>query len=597
MNFDYLTIKIIDDLEGLPEVQAGKNLWQNKWHRHDVYEHTVEVVRILKELKASPELIAAGWLHDIGKPPTKVLTTDGDGVQICHPKNGQPYHSFPGHENKGEEMVNEMPEDIFRGLGFDRHRVARIVGYHFKPMERVKEAKEKQTFDNFGAQVRQLSDELDHTGMRHEVLTIFYADKASQQPEDLEFLLGLREYLLHGKGDLHGLFGKFISAYSLAENVWVPLPHSMRRAIQDATELAFVGRAMTTTLSGETVLLEDVHRYNNKAEGPLASVFQKLNSIGQDDVAKAIQLLYPRLIPYFIGCGTKNPVHHTSYVLEFMVTILIGEKKIDNWSVTICMLAVLFHDVAQGLSKLKKITENNLKDKCHEVALGSATLDKLDAYLNDAVSARKEHMEKGAQIAAQTLSAFRGEEVIDLPDDYIETISRIVGHHDDPKIPVAYRVISSMFQVDGDCGKWLSGLLPSEAQRLQAILADCRNWRSGLSPEEVQKLRAILDKDGRQYLLGVDDWLLQYHHEADLLWMVTQDGIDADLARFSPAEGKTPRQLIDNNIGEHQREVELYRDLPNFADFDFQDGTAYRSPTGHRLFKYLTSVLKLRNPG
>lgn len=356
-----------------------------------------------------------------------------------------------------------------------------------------------------------------------------------------------------------------------------PLPTSFQKAISDATDRAFVGRAMITTCSGETVLRVDVEDYNRRAEGPLASAFERLTDAGHDDVSNMIQGLYPRLIACFTGSGTINPVHHTAYVLECMVTILTGEGRTDKRIVTVGMLAALFHDVAQGLSKLKKITENNLKDKCLDIANGREELLRLKEYLDDAVRARREHMLDGARIAAHVLSEFRAGARLSIPDEYVHDICRIVAHHDDPKIPVAYRVIASMFAKD----------------------PVCQRWRSRLPSEDERSLQAILAKDGREYLFDVYDWLLQCHHEADLLWMLTPDGIDADLARFSPAEGKTARKLVDNNIREHHREVEPYHDLleeDRFQAYGFREETAYRTATGYGLFQYLTRILKAKYP-
>ena len=61
-------------MEALPEVQKEKNLWQNNFHEFDVYHHTVKFVEHLKKIldeenhEIDLNLIAAGWLHDIGKP-------------------------------------------------------------------------------------------------------------------------------------------------------------------------------------------------------------------------------------------------------------------------------------------------------------------------------------------------------------------------------------------------------------------------------------------------------------------------------------------------------------------------------------------------
>ena len=112
-------------------------------------------------------------------------------------------------------MVRELPSVIFNKLNLRQEVVAKLVGYHFLPMGRVKKAKTNPTEEFFCEQIDELSDELDATTMRDNVLTIFYADKASQQPRDLDFLFGLREYLIRRQGDLHKLYAKFISAYEL----------------------------------------------------------------------------------------------------------------------------------------------------------------------------------------------------------------------------------------------------------------------------------------------------------------------------------------------------------------------------------------------
>ena len=355
-----------------------------------------------------------------------------------------------------------------------------------------------------------------------------------------------------------------------ALSIWVPLPHSFRQAVQHATETAFVGRKMLTTVSGETVMLDDVLRYNQKAEGPLVSTFQKLNSIGRADTVRLIQRLYPLLVPYFIGCGTANPVHHTAYVMEFMATILIGETKTAHSDVDVEMLAALFHDMAQGCSELPKITEQHIKDKIQDLIEGKCTLDDLENYRKDAVKARKEHMEKGAEKAGDILRR----NTQGLSDVDIRQVQEIVKHHDDPKIPIIYNLIRKAFAND-------------EA---------CKSWASQLSSEDNTHLQSICREKGEQYLLRIDDWRLQDLHEADLLWMVTQDGIEADLARFSPAKEKTWRGMIDNNIKQHQTESELYRNLQNFSAYGFQDDTAYRTKTGYALFKHLTTILCERYP-
>lgn len=203
-----MNLNVIDDLAKLPMVQDGKNIWQNKWHPHDVYGHTAEVVRILRDREASRELLAAGWLHDVGKPPMRQIKEE-NGVRQCHPETKQPYHSFPGHDSVGAAMVSALPKAIFTRLDLDRKRVSEIVRQHFVPMAHVKEMKDqekkKPSFDAFASSVVELSKALGKPDMRTEILTIFHADKVSQNSDDLNFLLALLELLQKREGDLQDL--------------------------------------------------------------------------------------------------------------------------------------------------------------------------------------------------------------------------------------------------------------------------------------------------------------------------------------------------------------------------------------------------------
>jgi hypothetical protein len=260
--------------------------------------------------------------------------------------------------------------------------------------------------------------------------------------------------------------------------------------------------------------------------------------------------------------------------MEFMAAILMGEGQHTEFKVKAGLLAALFHDVAQGLSRLPKITEAHMQDKIRQVVHGQATLDDLKQYRDDAVRARQEHMAGGAQIAGSMLRAYQSQHPEELTDEVICEIERIIEHHDDPKIPVAYHVMRRTFAED-------------EAYQ---------KWQAALKEPEKTELASFLGETGEAYLIKVDDWLLQYHHEADLLWMLTQDGIEADLARFSPGEEKTPRKMIDHNVSLHRQEVELYQDQPDFAAYGFQKGTVYRSKTGFMLFEYLGQILDERYP-
>lgn len=215
MGKDPQDIREIDDLANLPVVQDGKNIWQNKWHIHDVFDHTVKVVEILRyKLNASPEMQAVGWLHDVGKPSTRIPKYENGNLQT-HLKSGEPYHSFHGHEIVGEAIVRSLPPVIFRNLGIDQDYVARIVGYHFLPLSFVKRMKKGSSFSSFQMLYHELASQLAKTGMKEDVFTIFHADKLAQKSKDIKFLLALRQQLIKGETELRALFASFLRVYDL----------------------------------------------------------------------------------------------------------------------------------------------------------------------------------------------------------------------------------------------------------------------------------------------------------------------------------------------------------------------------------------------
>jgi len=350
------------------------------------------------------------------------------------------------------------------------------------------------------------------------------------------------------------------SAYAsdVLGSIWRPLSAGFRAQISDATKQAFLGRTWIKAPSGEPVFLNDVLRYNAKAEGPLASTLQTLALADHGKLEKLIEELYPPLVPYFILCGTQNPLHHTAYVLDFMSTILMKEER-DKRDIKIGLLAALFHDSGQGLALGEKITELHLEDRIREIVANDGEPAEVLEYRDKAIESRKDHMKQGAELAQRML---RG-----APDhqDLMENVIEIVAKHDNPKIPLVHRKIRG--ELGGACG-WLS-------RHQGAVLNDLMDPSSG-----------------SEYLFTPQIDLLQMHHEADLLWMVSQDGIEADLVRFPPTEErKTAPEMLENNVKLHKAEYLLYEELlPNeVSSYGFIDKTAYRTDTGHKLFTHLIS--------
>ena len=99
----------------IPELDACVGVKQNEYHKHDVYEHILEVVR-----NTQPNLTArlAALFHDIGKPATKSTGPDGR----VH---------FYQHEDVGAKMAGEIM-DRLRYPKDETESVQSIVAHHME---------------------------------------------------------------------------------------------------------------------------------------------------------------------------------------------------------------------------------------------------------------------------------------------------------------------------------------------------------------------------------------------------------------------------------------------------------------------------------
>ena len=66
----------------LPEVAAGKNLSQNKFHKYDIFEHLIRSCEAMEV----PDLVLrfSALLHDIGKVPTRKVKENGEATFYNH---------------------------------------------------------------------------------------------------------------------------------------------------------------------------------------------------------------------------------------------------------------------------------------------------------------------------------------------------------------------------------------------------------------------------------------------------------------------------------------------------------------------------------
>ncbi len=97
----------------LPELRPMLGCGQNRHHRHDVWVHTLEVVRLVP---AESGLRWAALLHDAGKPGTRSIGPDGE----IH---------FYGHEDYSLEIAEWILERL-RASHALRKEVAALVRHH-----------------------------------------------------------------------------------------------------------------------------------------------------------------------------------------------------------------------------------------------------------------------------------------------------------------------------------------------------------------------------------------------------------------------------------------------------------------------------------
>jgi len=192
----------LSDLEqrlmNLPEIQAGIGLIQNEYHAFDVFDHTMEVVRYVKERSSDKDLIAAAYLHDIGKPVTAKPRVY-DGV-LQKDEEGRQRHTFPNHEYVGEEMVREMSNKFFEENNLNQEKIGKLVGAHYLPMIGIAKTRKTRNYQEFVSAFNSLAQEIDKTGLdREELMNLFHADTLGKGNTfgDGEELLKIKEILVN----------------------------------------------------------------------------------------------------------------------------------------------------------------------------------------------------------------------------------------------------------------------------------------------------------------------------------------------------------------------------------------------------------------
>jgi tRNA nucleotidyltransferase (CCA-adding enzyme) len=101
----------------IPELQDCVGFEQNKFHKHDVFEHTLDVVENIPKSKL---LRLSALFHDIGKPPSLSVSEDGE-------------RHFYLHEKIGADMVDIILPRL-RFSNSDTNAVKVLVATHMRPL-------------------------------------------------------------------------------------------------------------------------------------------------------------------------------------------------------------------------------------------------------------------------------------------------------------------------------------------------------------------------------------------------------------------------------------------------------------------------------
>lgn len=106
--------------EIIPEIKDCVGFWQNnKYHKHDVYEHMLSVVDLCDTGKF--EICMSALLHDIGKPDAYVEDNEGQG-------------HFYGHPKISEEISKDVLEKRFSVTKKEKERILALVEGHDMPV-------------------------------------------------------------------------------------------------------------------------------------------------------------------------------------------------------------------------------------------------------------------------------------------------------------------------------------------------------------------------------------------------------------------------------------------------------------------------------
>lgn len=278
--------------------------------------------------------------------------------------------------------------------------------------------------------------------------------------------------------------------------------------------------------------MSEVEKIQNSWEEARASeiigrLCNLLESNGKTSLSKLVRNAYEGVLPALKSGRHINPIHHTPYVAEFLVQILLEEPDIEERSLKQGIVAAMFHD------------SGNAFEPKSEKKIMKEDIDENPSLRMLAIEQRARHMKNGALLAERFM---RAQDSPMFTEEDISVVTWIIKHHDDPTI---------------------------------ADLVDQKERETYLfGPESEHRCR-----------------LAAIHREADRLWMLSVDGLVTDMKRKAEkGKPWDPQAQITWNTIRHLEERAFYEEAfaTKIKEFNFEPFSAfYRTKGGKRLFKVL----------
>ncbi|MFH2034402.1 MAG: HD domain-containing protein [Candidatus Margulisiibacteriota bacterium] len=248
-----------------------------------------------------------------------------------------------------------------------------------------------------------------------------------------------------------------------------------------------------------------------------------LENAGKSSLAKALIDLYPTVIDYLVLAtrGEQKNPVHHSLVVLENAVRIGLGDDLTDSDLKVLCVSAFIHDIGCCASVRDRVLPAHIKAEKDE--------NKRAQMITEGILFRREHMEKGEKIAGNLLNSGSISSHFTKPEK--GRIKMLVATHDNPGIENYMQVPS---------GQWLFF-----SQERLALL-----------------LRA-----------------------ADRLWMLTPEGLEADLER-DKRKGKLvdPRSHLQHNINEHRKEREAYDIFEDAAEkYGFIGNTLHISLTGYAL--------------